>query len=58
MEVKKNMNTESIAALGMLFLLGVFIGMLLANTGQQIDLTVVATKQGIGCRVSSNMALP
>ena len=52
------MNTESIAALGMLFLLGVFIGMLLANTGQQIDLTVVATKQGIGCRVSSNMALP
>lgn len=53
-----NMNSDGVAALGMLFLLGMFIGMLLANTGQQIDLTIVTTKQGIGCRVSSNVALP
>jgi hypothetical protein len=51
-------NTNSLAALGALFLFGVFIGLLLANTGQQIDFAVVSTKQGIGCRVSSNAALP
>ena len=50
-------NTNGLAALGALFLFGVFIGLLLANTGQQIDFAVVSTKQGIGCRVSSNAAL-
>jgi hypothetical protein len=51
-------NLDGLAALGMVFLFGLFIGMLLANTGQQIDFAIVTTKQGIGCRVSSNVALP
>jgi hypothetical protein len=51
-------NTNAFAALGALFLLGVFIGLLLGNTGQQIDFTIITTKQGVGCKVSSNLALP
>jgi hypothetical protein len=51
-------NTNGLVTLGAIFLFGVFIGLLLANTGQQIDFTIVSTKQGIGCRVSSNAALP
>lgn len=51
------MSSEGIAALGMLFLLGIFIGYLLADNGQPIDFTIVTTKQGIGCRVASKPAL-
>ena len=51
------MSSEGIAALGMLFLLGIFIGYLLADNGQPIDFTVLTTRQGVGCRVSTNVAL-
>jgi len=51
------MSSESIAALGMLLLLGIFIGYLLADNGQPIDFAVVTTRQGVGCRVSTKVAL-
>jgi hypothetical protein len=51
-------NTNALAAIGALFLLGVFIGLLLGNTGQQIDFAIIATKEGVGCKVSSNVVLP
>jgi hypothetical protein len=54
-EMSNSMN--SLAALGALFLLGVFIGLILADTGRQIDFTLVSAKQGTGFRVSSNAAL-
>jgi len=52
------MNSDGIAALGLLFLLGVFIGMLLASTGQEIEFAIVSPKQGIGCKISSTVAIP
>ena len=51
------MNSDGVAALGMLFLFGVFIGYLLADNGKPIDFAIITTKQGIGCRVSSKPAL-
>lgn len=50
-------NNDGFALLG-LFLFGVFIGALMANSGKQIDFTIVTSKQGIGYRVSSRDALP
>jgi hypothetical protein len=50
------MDTENIAALGLLLLLGIFIGYLLADNNHPIDFALVTTKQGIGCRVSSKPA--
>ena len=46
------------AALGFLFLLGVVVGAVLANTGQKFDFSMLATEQGIGFRASTNVRLP
>ena len=49
-------NTNGLAAIGGLLLLGVFIGLLIGNTGQPFEFGFM-TKEGFGCRVSSNVAL-
>lgn len=50
-------NNDGIAAVGLIFLLGVLVGWLASNTREPIEFAVVTPKLGIGCRLSSNAAL-
>lgn len=50
-------DNNGLAALGLLFLLGVALGALLVNTGQGVDFSLVASKQGVAFGVSTHPAL-
>ncbi len=50
-------NNDGLAALGFLFLLGVFVGILAANTREPVEFAIVTPNLGIGCRFSSNVPL-